>query len=108
MVIEIIQNGKNAVDLTIREKRVNETSSEGIVVLPEDSNIALKLRVSNCDNDFANAFSKLILRNNRIRKLIDLNAPKAIMQNELRMLQEAIDEAIGFVQSTQGLGKGEN
>ena len=39
-------------------------------------------------NDF---YRRVINRNNRLKKLIDLGAPGIIIQNEKRMLQEAVD-----------------
>jgi DNA-directed RNA polymerase subunit beta' len=36
----------------------------------------------------------VINRNNRLKKLIDLNAPEVIRRNEMRMLQEAVDSLI--------------
>ena len=33
----------------------------------------------------------MINRNNRLKRLMDLNAPEIIIRNEKRMLQEAVD-----------------
>src|SRR3989304_6278668 len=37
------------------------------------------------------SLEKIINRNNRLKKLIDLNAPEVIIRNEKRMLQQAVD-----------------
>ena len=42
-------------------------------------------------NDLNDLYRRVINRNNRLKKLIDLNAPGIIIQNEKRMLQEAVD-----------------
>jgi len=33
----------------------------------------------------------VIIRNNRLKRLIDIKAPDVILRNEKRMLQEAVD-----------------
>ena len=42
-------------------------------------------------NDF---YRRVINRNNRLKRLLDLGAPSIIVQNEKRMLQEAVDALI--------------
>ena len=42
-------------------------------------------------SDLNDLYRRVINRNNRLKKLIDLNAPGIIIQNEKRMLQEAVD-----------------
>ena len=42
-------------------------------------------------SDLNDLYRRVINRNNRLKKLIDLNAPSIIIQNEKRMLQEAVD-----------------
>lgn len=45
-------------------------------------------------SDLNDLYRRVINRNNRLRKLIDLNAPEIIRRNEQRMLQEAVDALI--------------
>ncbi len=45
-------------------------------------------------SDLNDLYRRVINRNNRLRKLIDLNAPEVICRNEKRMLQEAVDALI--------------
>lgn len=45
-------------------------------------------------SDLNDLYRRVINRNNRLKKLIDLNAPNIIIKNEKRMLQEAIDALI--------------
>ncbi len=45
-------------------------------------------------SDLNDLYRRVINRNNRLKKLIELNAPEVIRRNEQRMLQEAIDALI--------------
>ena len=45
-------------------------------------------------SDLNDLYRRVINRNNRLKKLIDLNAPEVIQRNEKRMLQEAVDALI--------------
>ncbi len=45
-------------------------------------------------SDLNDLYRRVINRNNRLRQLIDLNAPEVICRNEKRMLQEAVDALI--------------
>ena len=42
-------------------------------------------------SDLNDLYRRVINRNNRLRRLLDLNAPEIIVRNEKRMLQEAVD-----------------
>ncbi|MDY6915147.1 MAG: DNA-directed RNA polymerase subunit beta' [Candidatus Cloacimonadota bacterium] len=41
--------------------------------------------------DFNELYRRVITRNNRLRGLLEINAPEVILRNEKRMLQEAVD-----------------
>ena len=45
-------------------------------------------------SDLNDLYRRVINRNNRLRRLIDLGAPEIIIRNEKRMLQEAVDSLI--------------
>ncbi len=45
-------------------------------------------------SDLNDLYRRVINRNNRLKKLIELNAPEVIQRNEKRMLQEAVDSLI--------------
>lgn len=45
-------------------------------------------------SDLNDLYRRVINRNNRLKKLIELNAPEVISRNEKRMLQEAVDALI--------------
>ena len=42
-------------------------------------------------SDLNDLYRRVIIRNNRLKKLIDIKAPEVILRNEKRMLQEAVD-----------------
>ena len=45
-------------------------------------------------SDLNDLYRRVINRNNRLKKLMELNAPAVICRNEMRMLQEAVDALI--------------
>src|SRR5471030_1679079 len=45
-------------------------------------------------SDLNDLYRRVINRNNRLKKLMELNAPEVIRRNEMRMLQEAVDALI--------------
>lgn len=45
-------------------------------------------------NDLNDLYRRIINRNNRLKKLIEIGAPDVILRNEKRMLQEAVDALI--------------
>ncbi|PIR44012.1 DNA-directed RNA polymerase subunit beta' [Candidatus Wolfebacteria bacterium CG10_big_fil_rev_8_21_14_0_10_31_9] len=53
-------------------------------------------------SDLNDLYRRVINRNNRLKKLIELRAPEIIITNEKRMLQEAVDSLID--NSTRGPG----
>ena len=42
-------------------------------------------------SDLNDLYSRVIIRNNRLKRLIEIKAPEVILRNEKRMLQEAVD-----------------
>ena len=42
-------------------------------------------------SDLNDLYRRVIIRNNRLKRLIEINAPDVILRNEKRMLQEAVD-----------------
>ena len=52
-------------------------------------------------SDLNDLYRRIINRNNRLKKLVELNAPEVIQRNEKRMLQEAVDALIDN-QSSRG------
>ncbi len=65
---------------------------EVIPVIPPDLRPLVMLDSGNfATSDLNDLYRRIINRNNRLKKLIDLNAPEVIIRNEKRMLQQAVD-----------------
>ncbi len=63
-----------------------------IPVIPPDLRPLVLLESGNfATSDLNDLYRRIINRNNRLKKLIDLNAPEVIIRNEKRMLQQAVD-----------------
>ncbi len=63
-----------------------------IPVIPPDLRPLVLLDSGNfATSDLNDLYRRLINRNNRLKKLLDLNAPEVIIRNEKRMLQQAVD-----------------
>ena len=61
-------------------------------VLPPDLRPMIQLDGGRfATSDLNDLYRRVINRNNRLKKLLELNAPSIIVQNEKRMLQEAVD-----------------
>ena len=63
-----------------------------VPVIPPDLRPLVLLDSGNfATSDLNDLYRRLINRNNRLKKLLDLNAPEVIIRNEKRMLQQAVD-----------------
>jgi DNA-directed RNA polymerase, beta'' subunit, predominant form len=68
---------------------------DAIPVIPPDLRPMLQLDGGRfAASDLNDLYRRVISRNNRLRKLIDMNAPYVILMNEKRMVQEAVDALI--------------
>ena len=66
-----------------------------IPVIPPDLRPMVQLEGGRfATSDLNDLYRRVINRNNRLKRLLDLNAPNIIVQNEKRMLQEAVDALI--------------
>ena len=92
-------------DFTKRLKTVNAIANsvnkpqwmvlEVIPVIPPDLRPLVLLESGNfATSDLNDLYRRIINRNNRLKKLIDLNAPEVIIRNEKRMLQQAVDSLL--------------
>ncbi|OIO49161.1 MAG: DNA-directed RNA polymerase subunit beta' [Parcubacteria group bacterium CG_4_9_14_0_2_um_filter_41_8] len=88
-----------------REKLLQSLSKTGIrpesmvltviPVIPPDLRPMVQLDGGRfATSDLNDLYRRVINRNNRLRRLKDLNAPEVIVRNEKRMLQEAVDALI--------------
>ncbi|MAX25341.1 MAG: DNA-directed RNA polymerase subunit beta' [Phycisphaeraceae bacterium] len=63
-----------------------------IPVIPPDLRPLVLLESGNfATSDLNDLYRRIINRNNRLKKLMDLNAPEVIIRNEKRMLQQSVD-----------------
>ncbi|ERL63657.1 RpoC [Schleiferilactobacillus shenzhenensis LY-73] len=66
-----------------------------IPVIPPDLRPMVQLEGGRfATSDLNDLYRRVINRNNRLKRLLDLHAPNIIVQNEKRMLQEAVDALI--------------
>jgi len=89
-------------DLSKRLKIVEQIRASGnkaewmvmdvIPVIPPDLRPLVLLESGNfATSDLNDLYRRIINRNNRLKKLMDLNAPEVIIRNEKRMLQQSVD-----------------
>jgi DNA-directed RNA polymerase subunit beta' len=65
---------------------------EAVPVLPPDLRPLVPLEGGRfATSDLNDLYRRVINRNNRLKKLIEMRAPEVILRNEKRMLQEAVD-----------------
>ncbi len=68
---------------------------EALPVLPPDLRPLVSLEGGRfASSDLNDLYRRVINRNNRLKRLIELGAPSIIIRNEKRMLQEAVDALI--------------
>ena len=66
-----------------------------VPVIPPDLRPMVQLEGGRfATSDLNDLYRRVINRNNRLKKLIEIHAPEIIMRNEKRMLQEAVDTLI--------------
>ena len=85
VVDQLRSSGNNAEDMVL----------DVIPVLPPDLRPMIQLEGGKfATTDLNDLYRRIINRNNRLKKLIDMGAPEVILRNERRMLQEAVDALI--------------
>ncbi len=76
-------------------KRVNDPRAmilDAVPVIPPDLRPMVQLDGGRfATSDLNDLYRRVINRNNRLKRLLDLGAPEIIVNNEKRMLQEAVD-----------------
>jgi len=103
--IEKTNSRQKIKDLTKRLKTINEVINSSnkpewmvldvVPVIPPDLRPLVLLERDNfATSDLNDLYRRIINRNNRLKKLIDLNAPDVIIRNEKRMLQQAVDSLL--------------
>ena len=85
-VVEAFRNSENKPEWMIMDV---------IPVIPPDIRPMVQLDGGRfATSDLNDLYRRIINRNNRLRRLLDLSAPDIIVRNEKRMLQEAVDALI--------------
>ncbi|MBI2973981.1 MAG: DNA-directed RNA polymerase subunit beta' [Deltaproteobacteria bacterium] len=83
---------KLAENFRIANNRPEWMMLEVVPVLPPDLRPLVPLDGGRfATSDLNDLYRRVINRNNRLRRLLDLNAPDIIIRNEKRMLQESVD-----------------
>ncbi len=59
-------------------------------------------------SDLNDLYRRVIIRNNRLKRLIEIQAPEVIMRNEKRMLQEAVDSLLDNSRKTTAVKSDQN
>ena len=76
-------------------RRINDPRAmilESVPVIPPDLRPMVQLDGGRfATSDLNDLYRRVINRNNRLKRLLDLGAPEIIINNEKRMLQEAVD-----------------
>ncbi len=82
-IIEALRDSKNKPEYLVLEC---------VPVIPPDLRPLVLLESGNfATSDLNDLYRRIINRNNRLKKLVDLNAPEVIVRNEKRMLQQSVD-----------------
>jgi DNA-directed RNA polymerase subunit beta' len=89
---EIIKRLKLVEQIRSSENHLEWLVLDVIPVIPPDLRPLVLLESGNfATSDLNDLYRRLINRNNRLKKLLDLNAPEVIIRNEKRMLQQSVD-----------------
>lgn len=89
---KILQKLKLASSLFKSNQRPENFILEALQILPPDLRPMIQLDGGRyASSDLNDLYRRVINRNNRLRKLMELGAPDVILKNEKRMLQEAVD-----------------
>ena len=89
---DLIKRLKIVEALRDSENRAEWMVLDVIPVIPPDLRPLVLLDSGNfATSDLNDLYRRIINRNNRLKKLVDLNAPEVIVRNEKRMLQQSVD-----------------
>ncbi len=86
-VVEAFRDG-----LTRMENRPEWTVIQYLPVIPPELRPLVPLDGGRfASSDLNDLYRRVIIRNNRLKRLLEIKAPEVILRNEKRMLQEAVD-----------------
>ncbi|CAI8013325.1 DNA-directed RNA polymerase subunit beta' [Geodia barretti] len=90
--LKVAKQLKQMADFADAEQRPEWMILDVIPVIPPDLRPLVPLEGGRfATSDLNDLYRRVINRNNRLRKLIQLRSPEVILRNEKRMLQEAVD-----------------
>jgi len=93
--VKIIKQLAEAETLLKSDNRPEWMVLEVIPVIPPELRPLVLLESGNfATSDLNDLYRRIINRNNRLKKLLELNAPEVIIRNEKRMLQQAVDSLL--------------
>lgn len=100
---KLLQKLRLAIDLFSSDQHPRDFIMEALQILPPDLRPMIQLDGGRmASSDLNDLYRRVINRNNRLKKLIQLGAPDVILKNEKRMLQESADALIsGSVRSSR-------
>ncbi len=86
-VVEAFRDGQTRID-----NRPEWTIIDYLPVIPPELRPLVPLDGGRfASSDLNDLYRRVIIRNNRLKRLIEIKAPEVILRNEKRMLQEAVD-----------------
>ena len=86
-IVEIFREGK-----LHEENRPEWTIIQYLPVIPPELRPLVPLDGGRfASSDLNDLYRRVIIRNNRLKRLLEIKAPEVILRNEKRMLQEAVD-----------------
>ena len=86
-IVEIFREGK-----THEENKPEWTVIQYLPVIPPELRPLVPLDGGRfASSDLNDLYRRVIIRNNRLKRLLEIKAPEVILRNEKRMLQEAVD-----------------
>ena len=100
---KLLQKLRLSIDLFSSNQHPRDFIMEALQILPPDLRPMIQLDGGRmASSDLNDLYRRVINRNNRLKKLIQLGAPEVILKNEKRMLQESADALIsGSVRSSR-------
>jgi DNA-directed RNA polymerase subunit beta' len=91
-VIESFRESQRAMQARGMDNRPEWMIMDIIPVIPPDLRPLVPLDGGRfATSDINELYRRVIIRNNRLKRLVEIKAPEVIMRNEKRMLQEAVD-----------------
>ena len=91
-VIESFRESQRAMQARGMDNRPEWMIMNIIPVIPPDLRPLVPLDGGRfATSDINELYRRVIIRNNRLKRLVEIKAPEVIMRNEKRMLQEAVD-----------------